>query len=293
MVFYSIVSGAVRSSRKIQRVKINLEKSIMKMSRMIRCGLAGIIAFVMVGMANATLVWHYEFNDGTLNDSMGANNATASGTVNYVAGAFGGSTAAEFTFGSFGDMNNLDFRGGASGDFSILFFSRVSGTSTYGGPWANYRTVANGDFGSDGNFFGSEFKPEEGRLVFGPGNTGLPGVDSNYGAVANVPTGVWKHHAFVYDSANTTMSVYINGVWDNDYTLTFTNHGSNYNSFFGARFQSGTAVPGDWLFAMDDIRFYSSALDSETVAFLSIPEPSTALLGVLGLFGLMRRRRPA
>jgi len=244
---------------------------------------SAVVAVFTVNMAGASLVWHYEFNDN-LDDSLGLNNATEVGTVDYISGPFSMMNAAEFAFGSYAEQQDLDFRSGGAGDFSVAYWSKITTPTQYEGPWVNYNTLRNGEWGDSGNFFGSEFKPEENRLVFGYGPP-LETADANY------ITGEWKHHAFVYDSVAGQLLVYQDGGLSYTHNMTFNNNLNTYSTSFGPRYAGGTEVPEDWRMAMADVRWYDSALSESEVGTLVIPEPGTiGLMGLAGLVLLIRRR---
>jgi len=210
------------------------------------------------------LVWHY-LMDGNLDDQMWANNATPVGTVEYVAGPLPGMSAAEFTFGSYADQLDLDLRDGAPGGFTIAYWSRITAPTPYEGGWVNYNTLRNGGWGDVGNFFGSEFKPEENRLVFGYGPP-LETVDPDY------ITGDWKHHAFVYDFIAKELLIYENGVLVYTYSMTFPNNLNTYSTSFGPRFAGGTPVPEDWRLAMADVRWYTGVMEAQDIDALINPD---------------------
>lgn len=130
-------------------------------------------------------------------------------------------------------------------------------------------------------------------------NNVIQGWNPNGGSSADVP---WQHIAATSDGS--TLTVYLDS-------------GAGYNSLvsiaLGAgntAFSPGTGDGGDWdagvfsvgrgLFGgghadrgyglIDEVRFSDTAL-APTQFLNAVPEPSVALLGLLGAFGLVRRRR--
>lgn len=246
---------------------------------------AMLLALTVPGAAQAGLVWHYEFMNN-LDDSMGANDATANGAVNYIAGPMAGMQAAEFEFGSFADQQEIDLRASGDGSFTVAYWSKITRPTAYpSGPFANHRLIENGSFGNPN--FALEFKSELNDVYFAGQGFNQP-VDTDFA------TGAWKHVALVYDSSlgSNQLSYYVDGSLVNSQDATFGTGFTNSDTYFGAKLANGTAPPSDWRTAMADVREYDSALSAGDVQALTVPEPSATLLMALsgGLLAFRRRR---
>lgn len=130
----------------------------------------------------------------------------------------------------------------------------------------------------------------------GQGGTNHFQIDSNagnwrlFGGAYNTAmgpiVGTWTHLAVTWDGSTT--SWYYDGALVNTGT---TNPGGNFDEF-----RIGTNRANDANGAVeaeiDEVQIYDEALSAGAISALArIPEPSTSLLAVLGLLGLLARRR--
>lgn len=119
------------------------------------------------------------------------------------------------------------------------------------------------------------------------------GVADNDSSTFNVAYGSWMHLAVTYN--NGAISYYLNGnALDTDISL-FGNEGIAGRLVLGGRLGGNDTDQMNGL--LDGIRLYDSVLSlsdirSAAVASVSVPEPSSALLGLalVGVFGLRRKR---
>ena len=118
------------------------------------------------------------------------------------------------------------------------------------------------------------------------------GIADNDSSTFDVAFGSWVHLAATYN--NGTISYFLNGNPLDSDTSVFGTIGSANRLVIGGRLggADGDQVNGQ----LDGIRVYNSVLTAGEIqaaaaAAVSVPEPSTALFGVLAGLGLLRRRR--
>ncbi len=102
----------------------------------------------------------------------------------------------------------------------------------------------------------------------------------------------WYTVATVIDYANDSIKIFLNGVdiVSGSEAAAFAETSTpNTNSGLALIGNNGGTAPA-FSGKLDNTRIYNDN-QSANIAALSIPEPSTALLGALGLLGLLRRRR--
>ena len=118
------------------------------------------------------------------------------------------------------------------------------------------------------------------------------GIADNDSSTFDVAFGGWIHLAATYN--NGTINYFLNGNPLDSDTSVFGTLGSANRLVIGGRLggADGDQVNGQ----LDGIRVYNSVLTAGEIqaaaaAAVSVPEPSTALFGVLAGLGLLRRRR--
>ena len=118
------------------------------------------------------------------------------------------------------------------------------------------------------------------------------GIADNDSSTFDVALGGWIHLAATYN--NGTINYFLNGNPLDSDTSVFGTLGSANRLVIGGRLggADGDQVNGQ----LDGIRVYNSVLTAGEIqaaaaAAVSVPEPSTALFGVLAGLGLLRRRR--
>jgi hypothetical protein len=110
-----------------------------------------------------------------------------------------------------------------------------------------------------------------------PGNLNFWVNNSSAIATGTMNTGQWYHVACVYDGANQTQSLYVNGDWKGS---AFVSSTVNFGSVLhvGSRFGSSRFYPG----SMDEMRIWTVArTQSEIQTFMSC-EINTAMTGLVG-----------
>lgn len=120
-------------------------------------------------------------------------------------------------------------------------------------------------------------------------------------SASTIPTGVWTHVAFVYDPGtgapdDSTMTVFINGVADgtrSDANVPDAIHDSTAVLEVGTFFSNNPTTGFDGL--IDEVAVYNTALGSDRIlahySAAFTPEPASGLMLLMGLSGLLIRRR--
>jgi hypothetical protein len=248
--------------------------------------------------------WRMDESSGDILDSRGLHLAgTPTGAIDYFLpgvpnGAYGsisvanaggtainiGPVAEYFTIGL--SNNNPVMNIDRTGSFTVMGWMSLN-TITLN---ATYRLLSSGSTtGADGGW-GFGFKNTNGVNTLRMTTYGVADNDSD--ALSGLAANTWYHIAATYNSG--AISYYLNGDLlggaDNSF---FNNDNTNARLNVGARLSGldqSNAV-------FDGLRVYDTALDingirTAAVDSVSVPEPTTGLLGSLGLaFVLGRRRR--
>jgi hypothetical protein len=268
--------------------------------------LAGAASLWMIPYASAAIISHYslEENTGTTTAQSiagGAPNGTIVGAnTAWVPGIAPGSSAAlSFTTGSRVEVaaNTIwhglsgfsvsawiqpsQFAGSGSTASSIFWLGTSGGSARMTVQLNDFADIRTGGrrTGSETNF-----------------NTSLV-VGTNVGATNGsendpIQLGETYHVAATADYSTGLLSLYLDGVLVASNTITAWGTGvtASDQSFvirLGSNHNGGEQFHG----IIDDVRIYNTALSASEVAALAVPEPCVALLGGLGLAGLLRRRR--
>ncbi len=238
---------------------------------MIRKTIPSIIAIGLVSHASAA----YTLVNGDFEDTSGTFPTGWTGVNTFVADGFAsGSVDAGITSG--GSITQ-DFSGGPTIDtsenynFQLDFAFRTNAISTSSGQ--RFRLRSNNNT-SDIVTFGFQ-------TVATGGGTALSAYSGTWGTVLDV--------AF---AASTTYYFRVIGSdWDNasrSYTIGYSTDGINFTT--SSPITSFHGTPGGAL-DFETFRVDAGATTTRIDAVTVIPEPTTALLGGLGLLALMRRRR--
>ncbi|MDO8302540.1 MAG: LamG-like jellyroll fold domain-containing protein [Sedimentisphaerales bacterium] len=253
------------------------------------CLCLALVLAMVAGTANAALVAHYTFDEGsgpTAYDSAGTNDGTLHGStwttgINGGALSLGGVGANDYV--SVPDNSSLRFS--QSSSFSIAFWARPTSNGQVMG---KMRTSGTGVFGYE-VWWSNPLK--EFQFVCessGVANYGI-GTGTNSTAIGN-----WYHVAAVYD--NKDMKIYLNGTLVNGATFAYNTGSTTPNDTLaiGARVHDGSPEAG-WYFGgkMDDVRIYNEALSGDAIAHIYQTTPEPATMAFFGLGGLLLRKRRA
>ncbi len=256
-----------------------------------------------VGSSNAALVALYQF-ENNFNDTgdAPANNGSAVGGAGFSTMTppnNGGNNSLSLNgttqYVTVPDENSLDI----TGNLTLAAWIRpTSFVNDQAGIIAKYQNGLSGNNRS----YGLRLSNANGgadvttnNLSFLISGTGAAGAGA-FTAASNIELALdtWTHVAATYSTDGTTGTsrIYINGVLDSAATTTSTTitsiNASAAPLWIGAQFADNQA--NRFAGQIDDARVYNNALSGSEIAAL-VPEPSTALLGALGLLGLLRRRR--
>jgi len=239
--------------------------------------------------ASAALVAHYTFDEssGTMAyDSAGSNDGTIHGAT-WTNGPSAGAL-------NFNPANNAYVAVPSSP--SLSFTQSSSFTIAL---WANTATNAfqliskmqgagqTGLFTYELDYLGTgvqafHFKAES-------SNQGVTAI--NTGMNSTIP-GTWYHVAAVYNNKN--MQIYLNGALKDTATFSYNTGSTSPDGrlMIGAREVNGMLQSG-WYYngSMDDVRIYNEALSASYITQLYQTTPEPATMGLLGLGGLLLRRR--
>lgn len=279
----------------------------------ISLSLSSLAALTALGLpAQAALVNLYTFNDGTTNDSVGGkngnlvnpgNNAVLSGGKVDISANNGNNLGANayvnLPNGLFSSAISSTTGGGVAGQASFSLWFTVAANSN----WAAALSFGNSNGGEDTSSGANaadylQLIPQNGansffRLTTHTANLGAEGFVDTASAA---PLSSVIQAVGVFDNGN--LSFYVNGVLAGTVAQSA---GLNLSTFADVNNWLGRSQWGDPQFdgAYDELAIYNHALTQSEVtsAFnagpVAVPEASGAALGLLGMAGLLTRRRRA
>ncbi|MHC1762971.1 MAG: LamG-like jellyroll fold domain-containing protein [Verrucomicrobiia bacterium] len=224
------------------------------------------------------LVLHLKF-DGNYSDASGkANNGTAQGAPQIVAGKIGSGAVrcstvladgavAEANYVTLGTPADLQF--GASTSFSVAFWTKFTG----GLPDLPFLCNNTDSYGGAGFVFAPSYGTGSWSWSLNDGSapTGWPGVAAQYGNEAGyanaISDGQWHHLVFVVDRAG-DVTVYMDGAWAHRKPIA----GLQFNPDTGLAVNIGQGANGDYPVSgsleLDDLGVWRRALskyDAEAI----------------------------
>lgn len=250
-------------------------------------------------LKGASLLHYYDF-ESDFNDPTGGANGTAGAEVSSsLGGGFDGGNAVSFPgslsgggpYGPAGYVALSPTIPSLTGPVAFSYWVRLNSD-----PLTNARGIFDfsGDGGDGPQSLYIQSGAQAGRLAFRVDGAGT----SNLVAFSDVPEdGSWFSVIANFDPAG-QLEVYINGTLQGTASGAFTSAPWSADQYLGAFNVNGIAAPRGVDGDLDDFAVYEGLLSSAEIAGLSsgtlsptsIPEPSSALLALLGL-GLLRRKR--
>lgn len=240
--------------------------------------LTGLLGSISAHAAVITtgLIGEYDFENSNADDATGIiGNGIAVGAPTYTTAGIRGTVLNLSPTNYINIANDPDVPAGAESRTVALWVK----IDTYGADSGPFRSGTT----ADGEDFSLEMAGVSGTLTANGWN-----ADTNF--TAPTGTGEWHHVAITYDG--TTVRTYFDGV-----ATEFANQALN-TAESGIRFggpRIGRTTNDGATQSIDDVLIYNRALTSTEITTIfdagSIPEPSSALLAMVGLLGLTRRRR--
>ena len=228
--------------------------------------------FLVVGVSQADLVAHYEF-EGDANDSAGTNDGAFYGDAHIISDPQRGNVLSLDGVNDYvmaGDDACLDF----VGEFTLCAWVKPAGTTTDG------RIIYRYDPTSEDGYYLSQ--TDDSTVCFGM-NT-MVGGGGDYILSNNHPSSDWTHVLGTRDSSDKTM-LYVNGVLQPDTTTVAGAIKSVGNLFIGVDYVHNF----DFYGLIDDVRIYNHSLNQSEINLL-VPEPCSITILSMG-FLLLRKIR--
>jgi len=114
----------------------------------------------------------------------------------------------------------------------------------------------------------------------GGGNVNFPGINS----LADLYDGEWHHLAGTYDSGTSAGEFFVDGVSQGTFGGTYVSN--NRDIRLGNTWQSSRFFEG----SLDELRISDQVL-SPSEFLIAVPEPSAVVLALVGMIGMLPRRR--
>jgi len=247
--------------------------------------MAAVLAF-SVSNAKAELVAQWTFDDSSnVGKATVGSDLTAVGGAAYTSsGHSGGALSLDGSTGYLHLDGDALPTGVPAGHNSYTITAWIK-TSNYGEGYIGANSIVGwGSYGTDGGV--NAFRTNRG-IDSGDGLTDYswgPNYDIvRYGTVSD---GVWHFAAVTYDSSTNTKQLYLNG---NTLGLPMTMPEGGLDIGAGSFRVGSTNSGGEFCNGLlDDVRIYNTALTSGEIATIAgVPEPSSLLLIISGLIGLL------
>lgn len=254
--------------------------------------LSMVLVLALTGPASAaTLVAEYQFENNVADSTANANNGTVRGAaISYVAGRFG--SAAHF-----GGATAISVPSSASlnmpSSYTIaLWFRNAVGVDPT--PVSNAQLLGKNGAASNRSYGMFLSGADELDAFFQPTadlnarDITLPGVTFN--------DGLWHLFVTTYDAADGSQRLYADGVvrvtqtLATGLTLINSTPALVIGAFSGA-LDGASSFSSFYQGDLDDIRFYSGALTGAEITALTLPDPSSLGLALVGVAVALRRRR--
>ena len=258
---------------------------------------AGLLVAISGSASRAAItnLWTFEEGSGSTSANIVASSSTGDVSISLDAtgglGAGGSVWAVDGTRGSVISFNGNDSTGAYATAASAMPQAEVNGTFT----WAFWVNLTASGTGGNDVVFGNRFGGPSGRWSkFTPSNFEW---QANSGGNVNIPDmvrGVWEHHAIVKDGNNFTH--YLNGSLSGATgNFSGTHTGDLPIGIGGDPGGGGERIAG----FMDDVATFDEALNATQIMNImngdftefGIPEPSTSILSLIAVTGLLARRR--
>ena len=238
--------------------------------------------------SHAALVAHWTFDENgetTAHDSAGSNTGTLLNGTGWTSGVSGSAVSLDGVNDYVTVPDNPSLRFTQSSSFTISFWAKPNAIS--GGDVISKMRASgqSGVFGYEVRLGANAFA----NFHVESSNEGYLDIDTGAGSVLG---GKWYYVTAVYNNKN--MKVYLDGMPKGSGTFNYNTGTTSPDGplAIGARVANSSPM-ANWYFggSVDDVRIYNEALSDAKILELyqTTPEPATLLL--LGLGGVMLRKR--
>ncbi len=264
------------------------------------------ILLCLCSAQSATLIHRYEFN-GNLTDSVGTLNGTATGNATYLEAP---SYVTAAPLGATGPTKAISLGANAGtkvSGFAIGNAAALDATAGSLSMWLNPGTPVVGDTTSDyilyqptiGTGMYLTINPNSNSNLTTRFGTTTPAISANN----VISAGTWINAVITWDSIN-GVKLYINGTLQGTQALTgySTTAGLRFGNFDLSNAVATSYLANQYKGLIYDVQTYSGVLTASEASYLysnpgvAVPEPSTMMLGGIGLAASLllvrRKRRP-